>query len=274
MKKKHNKKRNTAFLFEVLVREMTKTFVSGDSNRSKKIKTIFKDSFGAGKTLSEELDCYNALREKSGLDRYTAEKLIFETKSKHGSLDKDEIFLEQSKLIKRINVDLGADVYKNFVPNYKNYATISQIFGDKTPVKNRVLLESEILSTLTSTEEDSKEMKPVDSLVVKKFIENFNTKYFSLLESQKKLLEKYIVSFSNNGVDFKVYLAEELSRILEEVKQSLVAEEVKNDKVMVENTKRTISLIEDFDVSNVGPKELSKILKLQSLSEEYKNNDD
>ena len=149
MKKKHNKKRNTAFLFEVLVKEMTKTFVSGDSKKSKKIKRIFKDSFGTGKALSEELDCYNALREKSVLDKYTAEKLIFETKSKYGNLDKDEIFVEQSKLIKRINVELGSDVYGNFVPNYKNYATISQIFGDKTPVKSRVLLESEILNTLT-----------------------------------------------------------------------------------------------------------------------------
>ena len=117
-------------------------------------------------------------------------------------------------------------------------------------------------------------MKTVDSLVVKKFIENFNNKYSSLLESQKTLLEKYIISFSNNGVDFKVFLREELSRILTEVKHSLESKDVKNDKVMIENTKRTISLIEDFDVSTIGPRELSKILKLQSLSEEYKNDDD
>ena len=214
------------------------------------------------------------MREKSGLDKYTAEKLIFETKSKYGNLDKDEIFVEQSKLIKRINVELGSDVYGNFVPNYKNYATISQIFGDKTPVKSRVLLESEILNTLTSSQQDLKEMKTVDSLVVKKFIENFNNKYSSLLEPQKTLLEKYIISFSNNGVDFKVFLREELSRILTEVKHSLESKDVKNDKVMIENTKRTISLIEDFDVSTIGPRELSKILKLQSLSEEYKNDDD
>ena len=102
----------------------------------------------------------------------------------------------------------------------------------------------------------------------------FNNKYVSLFESQKKLLEKYIVSFSDNGVDFKVYLKEELSRILSEVKLSLKTKEVANDKVMVENTQKTISLIEKFNVATVGPKELSKILKLQSLSEEYKNNDD
>ena len=256
MKKKHNKKRNTAFLFEVLVKEMTKTFVSGNAEKSKKIRKIFKDSFGAGKALAEELDCYNALREKSNLDKYTAEKLIFETKCKHSKLDKDEIFVEQSKLIKNINVNLGPDTYKNFVPNYKSFATIAQIFGDKTPVKNRVLLESEILNNLVSSQSKEDEMKPVDSLVVKTFIEKFNNKYVSLFESQKKLLEKYIVSFSDNGVDFKVYLKEELSRILSEVKLSLKTKEVANDKVMVENTQKTISLIEKFNVATVGPKEL------------------
>ena len=142
MKKKHNKKRNTAFLFETLVRELTKAFVSRDSDTSTKIKTIFKENFNQGSALMQELDCYKALQEKSGLDRYTAEKLIFEAKSKYKKLDKDEIFTEQSAVIKKINQELGSDTYNNFVPNYKSYATLAQIFGDKIPVKNRVLLES------------------------------------------------------------------------------------------------------------------------------------
>ena len=102
MKKRHNKKRNTAFLFEILVRELTKSFVSKDSGRSSRIKKMFKESFGDRSILKKELDCYKALREKSGLDKYTAEKLVFETKRVYNSLDQDEVFLEQSaKLIKR-----------------------------------------------------------------------------------------------------------------------------------------------------------------------------
>jgi len=45
MRKKHNKKRNTAFLFETLIRELTKSFISKDASKSAKIKTIFKESF-------------------------------------------------------------------------------------------------------------------------------------------------------------------------------------------------------------------------------------
>ena len=274
MKKRHNKKRNTAFLFEILVRELTKSFVSKDSGRSSRIKKMFKESFGDRSILKKELDCYKALREKSGLDKYTAEKLVFETKRVYNSLDQDEVFLEQSKLIKRINTNLGSEVYKNFVPNYKTYATISQIFGDKTPVKNRVLLESEIIDNLVTEGKKQEDMKTVDSLVVRTFTDNFNKKYAGLVESQRELLENYIVSFLDNGVDFKIFLVEQLNVIKSKIKDSLKLEEVKNDKDMIESTKKTLSIVENFDVSSFGKKDLIKVLKLQNLVNEYKKDAD
>jgi hypothetical protein len=270
MKKKHNKKRNTAFLFETLVRELTKAFVSKDSDKSKKIKTIFKESFSNGSTLMQELDCYRALQEKSGLDKYTAEKLIFEAKSKYNKLNKDKIFAEQSAVIKKINHELGSDTYNNFVPNYKTHATLAQIFGDKVPVKNRVLLESEVLERLTSEDGPKETMKHVDMLVVKTFTKNFNEKYGSLLESQRELLQQYITSFMDNGVDFKIYLGEQLSLIKKEIEDSLHLEEVKSDSDMVKNTKKALTLVEKLDVSSIGKKELIKVLRLQKLAEEYK----
>jgi hypothetical protein len=270
MKKKHNKKRNTAFLFETLVRELTKAFVSKDSDKSRKIKTIFKESFNKGSALMQELDCYKALQEKSGLDKYTAEKLIFEAKSKYNKLDKDRIFSEQSAVIKKINHELGSDTYNNFVPNYKTHATLAQIFGDKLPVKNRVLLESEVLERLTSDDEPQSTMKHIDTLVVKTFTKKFNDKYSNLLESQRELLQHYITSFLDNGVDFKIYLGEQLKNIRKEIESSLNLEEVKSDIDMVNNTKQALTLVEKLDVSSIGKKELIKVLRLQKLIEEYK----
>jgi hypothetical protein len=274
MRKKHNKKRNTAFLFETLIRELTKSFISKDASKSAKIKTIFKESFNRESHLVQELDCYKALQEKSGLDRYTAEKLIFEAKSKYNKLSKDRIFAEQSAVIKRINKELGPEIYNNFVPNYKTYATLSQIFGDKTSVKSRVLLESEVLETLTCEDAPEESMKHVDTLVVKTFTQNFNNKYNDLLESQRDLLQQYITSFLDNGVDFKIYLAEQLKNIKREIENSLKLEEVKSDGEMVKNTKQALSLVENFDVSSVDKKELVKVLKLQKLVEEYKQDAD
>ena len=76
MKIKHNKKRNTAFLFEALIRELTKTVVSGDSKRGTVIKGILREHFGRGMVLFSELDCFNSITDLKGVDQYTAEKTI------------------------------------------------------------------------------------------------------------------------------------------------------------------------------------------------------
>ena len=78
----------------------------------------------------------------------------------------------------------------------------------------------------------------------------------------------------DNGVDFKIYLAEQLKNIKREIENSLKLEEVKSDGEMVKNTKQALSLVENFDVSSVDKKELVKVLKLQKLVEEYKQDAD
>ena len=42
MKIKHNKKRNTAFIYEALVRELTKAFVENDQELKYNIKEVIK----------------------------------------------------------------------------------------------------------------------------------------------------------------------------------------------------------------------------------------
>ena len=55
MKLKHNKKRNTAFLFEVLTKELTKAVVSSDIKRKRIILGVIKESFGVSRVLKREL---------------------------------------------------------------------------------------------------------------------------------------------------------------------------------------------------------------------------
>ena len=43
MKHRHNKKRNTAFLFEAAVRELTKSIVAKDTEKRRKILNILKE---------------------------------------------------------------------------------------------------------------------------------------------------------------------------------------------------------------------------------------
>ena len=276
MKVKHNKKRNTAFLFEALVKELTKAIVAKNSTRAQVVKSILKEHFRGGMVLFSELDCFNTLSNQAGLDHYTAEKMVFRAKKSYDELDQQEVFKEQSTVIKKINTGLGKEVYNNFVPNYQSLASLSQIFKDKVAVKNRVLMEQKVIQTLTATDEETAEMKPIDTLVVKSITSRFNEAYDDLLSEQRMLLNKYITSFDESGVDFRLFLGKELARIQEQVESSLKLPEVNEDSEMVANTQSVLSTLESFNVSNMDDRDILKVLKLQKLAREYEtdaNND-
>tara|TARA_R110002110_G_scaffold63158_19_gene175822 strand:- start:1337 stop:2167 length:831 start_codon:yes stop_codon:yes gene_type:complete len=276
MKVKHNKKRNTAFLYEALVRELTKSVVEQNQDRSQKVKKILKEHFKSGMVLFSELGCFNALSQQDDLDHYNAEKMIFRAKKEYEALDKQDIFKEQSAVIRKINTDLGKDVFNTFVPDYKSYATLAQIFGNKLPVKSRVIMEQQILDTLTNGSPEPQRLQPVDNLVVKSFTQRFNDEYSELLPEQKDLLNRFITSFNENEIDFKVYLGGELKRLKESIEASLELPEVREDPEMVDTTTRVAEQIATFNVAHLSESQILKILKLQKLVREYKsdaNND-
>jgi hypothetical protein len=276
MKVKHNKKRNTAFLYETLLRELTKAVVEQDKVRTQKVKSILKEHFRSGMVLFSELGCFNALSDKSNLDQYTAEKMVFRAKKEYADLDQQDIFKEQSAVIKKVNSDLGKEVFNNFVPNYKSYATLAQIFGNKVSVKNKVLMEQKVIETLTSAPEEEEKLQPVDSLVVKSFTDRFNNTYGELLPEQKELLTKFITSFDESEADFKIFAGKELTRIQESVQSSLGLGDVRDDEEMVKSTKKVLDQLKEFNVGSLTERQILKILKLQQLVREYEsdaNND-
>ena len=272
-KTKHNKKRNTAFLYEALVREMTKAVVSQDKERKNNIVDILKESFSSSKVLGRELRLYQIILESSDLDDVTAEKLLYKIREAYSELDEQEIYNAQSTVINRINKEIGSDVYNNFVPNYKSIATVSQLFGaDSTAVgiKRGVILEQQVLETITSntTKEPKNEMKPIDNIVFKTFTSKFNEVYGEdLLSEQKELLNRYILSFSSD-VDMKIYLNDELGRLHTALQEALSAEEVKSDESMTESTNSVIQMIEQFRNIPVDKNLVEKVLKIQNLVHE------
>ena len=52
---KHNKKRNTAFLYECLIKEMTKAVVRGELQKKQQIVETLKRYFSIGKPLYNDL---------------------------------------------------------------------------------------------------------------------------------------------------------------------------------------------------------------------------
>ena len=150
-KTRHNKKRNTAFIYEALVRELTKCIVSKDEKHREIIASLVREHFAKGTLLRQELDLYKALYETKHLELHMCEKLIYEVKRSHNTLDRQKIFKEQTELIDKINKRLSKNVFGNFVPNYKSLATISQILNPDVSVKHRVLLENNLVKSLSFT---------------------------------------------------------------------------------------------------------------------------
>jgi len=274
MRLNHNKKRNTAFVYEALVRELTKSVVKNNRNKQNKIVLIMREHFDKNSSLKEELDLYKSIYETKEIEKQVAEKIVLEAKKRHSELDKKKIFKEQSALINKINKTLSNKIFTNFVPNYRNIASVYSIFNDKLPVKDRVLLECNIVEQMSSSVEIKSEMeqKPIDNLVYGTFVEKFNKEYSKTLnEEQKVLLTHYISSFADNGLEFKAYLSEEIGRLKTELlsfKLSSTMDDNINEKV-----EKVHSVLENFKNEEVSADTLEAVLKTQKLVNEIKEND-
>jgi len=268
-KLKHNKKRNTAFLFEALVKELTKASIASDTDQRVAISKVLKKHFKKSGILFQELDLYRSVNEARDTDRITAERILLEAKRMYSTLSNDDIFSAQSALVDDINKEVGDSTYANFVPNYKNLATLSQIFSDGIRMKDRVLLENKIICNMIKDNERPDQMHHISNLTYKTFTNKFNESYSDELhEEQKDLLSKYILSFVDNGLELKTYLNEEIGRLKEEVSASKEAEEINSDDNMIQSTDKVVEMLESFAQEVVDEEQIRKILKIQDLVRE------
>jgi len=269
LKVKHNKKRNTAFVYEALVREATVSILKGDQERKDKVVSVIKKHFGQNSVLKKDLECYRSLYENQNIGRFHSEKIIKEAKIASRLIDPNGLFKAQTELIDDINKDISPSVFGNYVPNYKTLATIAQIFSKNISPKRKVMLENLIAENMAKDVERKVETEKIDNLVYKTFIDKFNQKYDDkLLKEQKDLLNYYVSSFSDNALELKIFLNEEILRLKEELKKSLAAEEIANDKEMQDKTQEIIARLASFSREQISEHVLLTILRTQKLVKE------
>ena len=275
MRLKHNKKRNTAFVYEALIRELTKSVVKNNKHKQNKIVSIMKEHFANGTELSKELDVYKSIYETRSIEKGTAEKIVTEAKQKYSGLNKGTIFKEQSALINKINKTLSKNIFNNFVPNYKNIATVYSIFQDALPIKDRVLLEENIVEQMSSSiEARTDEQQPMDSIIYSTFVNKFNEEYSNKLsENQKELLTKYISSFSDNGIEMKYYLNEEIGSLKQKLKECKNTPEISEDNSLKDKIDKVYSILESYKQKEIDTDLIELVLKTQELVEEIETND-
>jgi len=270
MRLNHNKKRNTAFLYEVLIKEISVASINNDAKRKKKALQVVKEYFGKGRVLNQELDIYRSFSELAGLEEFTINKILFEAKRRFIQLDRRRVHSTQSKLINEINKSFGKDSWDIFVSNFKEMATINQILNQKLSPKDQVLLEEKLYTGLKKPKDEEQTVKKIDSLAVRKFVDRFNSEYVEKLnENQKNLLNKYISSYRDDGLELKLYLYEEVDRL----KGLLTNKAIKSEGDVSEKLNKVIEKIKNYNSRGLDKKMLVEILKIQSLVSELENND-
>ena len=267
---KHNKKRNTAFLFEALVREMTKAAIRGDNNKKKKVLNVIKEHFAKGTILHKELQLYKSIYETKDADTLTATKIIVECRNSYHQLDKKEVFKRQSFLISEVNKNITPRVYNNYVPNYRSLASIAQLFSDETVGKAKVLLENNLLSEMTGKKTETSKPKAMDQFTFNQYVKVFNREYSSLLPEQKEVLSLFIADHTG----LVSYLNEELGRLKTVLVESLALPEIREDEIMVENAKKVIDILDNVGKQKINENTVVDVLKVQKLVSEIQSNDD
>jgi len=268
---KHNKKRNTAFLYECLVKELTKCVLREDHKRQTTIKNILKEYFYNGSVLKNELNIYNTLLENTYFSEKHYDRLLTESKIDFESLNRKSVFNKQTSLIDKINKQLGTSVYSNFIPNYKDIATVGLFFQNSNlNAKKRIMLEENLSKILNKKDKSEKNLQHIDNLTYKTFVSKFNKTYDrTLRKEQKDLLTNYIVSFSDNGVGLKSYLNEEIGRLKKSVSAAIVAS---TNQVNIENFKKVSTKLDSYAQTPINQRIVEEIFYIQDLMSEVNKN--
>mgnify|MGYP003675844041 CR=1 FL=1 len=269
MKIKHNKKRNTAFVYEALIRESTVAILRSDTQTQKTIVNIVKKHFPSTAPLRKELECYRSLYESQDLDIATNQKILKECKTQRSLISSEKLYAAQTELIHEINKTLSPAIFKNFVPNYKTLATIAQIFSDTATPKQRVMLESQIIREMQENQQPAQISEKIDNVVYRTFVKKFNDKYEGeLLDEQKELLAYYIASFSDNALELKTFLNEEILRLKGVLHGAPACEFIQEDTSMIEKSKQILNILDSYASEGINEKLLTTILKTQKLVKE------
>jgi len=263
---KHNKKRNTAFLYECLIKEMTKAVVRGESQKKQQIVETLKRYFSKGTPLYNDLQLYKQLMETKNLKESIGFRFMQEVKNDWDGLDRKEVFNQQTSLIKEFNNSLP-EAFGNFIPNYKSIATVGQYFNSGgLKAKTRLLIEERVKTLVISQPQAIKEdkMETLDALTYNTFVNKFNDTYKeTLLKEQRELLSNYITSFSDNGLGLKMFMNEELGRLKTECES--LSEGKWSDKIHLVKEK-----LEEFKAKPLTEEVVKDVFHIQQLLSEIK----
>jgi len=285
MKKiKHSKFKNTGFIFELLVRQITSEIMSANKSVAEK---ILKEHFNSKKELSKELKLYQYLINEKYNSESKAEQFINTILEARKKIDEKKLTKEKYNLIKEIKETYNLDEFiKSPISNYKTLASIYKIFETVTSdeqfdptdiVSSRFTIAENIINSSIQNkdakvkdavlEEYRKQDDDLRAVSYKLLVESFNSKYKNLTEDQKGLLREYINNINNTG-KLNQYVNEEVTKLVNSLKE--VGSKI-NDKVTKIKLAETISNVKKIkSVKKIKEQHLSAMMMTYELLKELK----
>ena len=225
---------------------------------------IVEKYFSKGSILKKELDIYRSFENLTGMEKNIIEKIIIESKKQFKQIDRNKVFNMQTSIIQEINKGLGKQAWDTFLPEYKKLATINQVLSQANSPKTAVLAERKLVDAFSLSKDTKKPLPNINNLTMKKFIDQFNSEYSqNLNESQKTLLNKYIMSYHDNGLDLKVYLYEEVGRLREVLSKHAGETEKNSHKIS-----KVVEKINSYNNRKIDTELISEVIKIQALTGE------
>ena len=285
MKKiKHSKFKNTGFIFELLVRQITSEIMSANKSIAEK---ILKEHFNSKKELSKELKLYQYLINEKYNSESKAEQFINTILEARKKIDEKKLTKEKYILIKEIKETYNLDEFiKSPISNYKTLASIYKIFETVTSeesfdptdiVSSRFTIAENIINSSIQNkdakvkdavlEEYRKQDDDLRAVSYKLLVESFNSKYKNLTEDQKGLLREYINNINNTG-KLNQYVNEEVTKLVDSLKE--VGSKI-SDKVTKIKLAETISNVRKIkSVKKIKEQHLSAMMMTYELLSELK----
>ena len=274
---KHNKVKNTAFLYECLTRQITSDVLSNiDPSPA---LGIVKEFFKPTTILGKELVLYKALTSKKLKNEGKINYLVDSVLRERNKLNYNEMRRAKYNLVKKITEKYELkDFFRTRISNYKDLASVYKLFEiqqnsnpfEETEIRFVVMenlkeTDSPKTKQQSVVEKFQKESKDLRLLSYKILVDKFNQKYSNLNESQRDLLKNYINNISNTST-LKDFISQETDKIKNEILQ--IHPKI-DDKVVSIKLKECLNVLKKINKGNiVNEEQLITMMRFYSLMDE------
>lgn len=273
----HQKKRNSALLYEFLIKHISNFLLENKKEEAVKTLNLTKSHFRDGTCLNQELKIFKNLLESKPKDQETALRLVEAACLSAAKINKAKLDESKSKIIKAINHEISNKVYEHRVTNYTLLASVQTLFNEErikiktiSDIEKQKLKEfvaSKMCENTTNTKInfDPKYTNTVLKLVVNKFNEKYKN---SLTENQKLFLLEYINSqLKNENFKPKILAFNKfINKNLNEIQDKTILE----DKNLMNKIKDSKEKFSKISINEINDELVHKYLGYIQLVDELK----